>query len=156
MAVSGSLDLTLGGPGVNLFEPPFATRRSVYGFIDRQSLPGTMRMFDFVPPDATAPQRHQTTVPQQALFLMNNPFLKEQARRLAARADVAACATTPARVDAVYRLLFGRPARDDEHALAECYLTADSPATGDGASYLSRWEEYVQVLLLSNEFMFVD
>ncbi len=156
LAVSGGLDLTSGGPGVNLFQPPFSTRRSVYGVIDRQSLPSTMRMFDFVPPDATAPQRHQTTVPQQALFLMNNPFLKEQAQRLATRAEVAACATTPARVDAVHQLLFGRPARDDERALAERFLAADSTATGDHTSYLSRWEEYVQVLLLSNEFVFVD
>jgi mono/diheme cytochrome c family protein len=156
LAVSGGLDLTPGGPGVNLFQPPFSARRSVYGFIDRQSLPGTMRMFDFVPPDATAPQRHQTTVPQQALFLMNNPFLKEQARRLTARTEVTACATTPARVDAVHRLLFGRPARENEHVLAERYFSAESAATGDDASYLSRWEEYVQVLLLSNEFVFVD
>jgi hypothetical protein len=156
LAVSGGLDLTPGGQGVNLFQSPFSARRSVYGFIDRQSLPGTMRMFDFVPPDATSAQRHQTTVPQQALFLMNNQFLKAQARQVATRADVAECAAIPARVDMVYRLLFGRAARDDEISLADRFLAADGTAIGDEARYLSRWEEYVQMLLLSNEFMFVD
>ena len=51
------------------------TRRTVYGFIDRQNLPGVFRTFDFASPDATSPQRLATTVPQQALFLMNSPFV---------------------------------------------------------------------------------
>ena len=59
-------------------------RRTVYGFIDRQNLDGLYRTFDFAVPDATSPRRFVTTVPQQALFLMNSPFLHEQARRLAA------------------------------------------------------------------------
>jgi hypothetical protein len=59
-----------------------------------------------------------------------------------------------ARVDAVYQLLYGRSARDDELALADHFLASET-AAGD-AEYLSRWEEFVQVLLLSNEFMFVD
>jgi hypothetical protein len=59
-----------------------------------------------------------------------------------------------ARVDAVYLLLFGRSARDHERALAVRFLASDAP--GDDATNLTRWEEYVQVLLLSNEFVFVD
>ena len=54
-------------------------RRTVYGFIDRQNLPGLFRTFDFASPDAHSPQRFTTTVPQQALFLMNSPFVVEQA-----------------------------------------------------------------------------
>ena len=68
----------------SITEPPFSTRRTVYGFIDRQNLDGLYRTFDFAVPDATSPRRFVTTVPQQALFLMNSPFLHEQARRLAA------------------------------------------------------------------------
>ena len=55
----------------------------IYGFIDRQNLDGLYRTFDFAVPDATSPRRFVTTVPQQALFLMNSPFLHEQTRRLA-------------------------------------------------------------------------
>ena len=61
----------------------FSSRRTLYGFIDRQNLDGVYRTFDFAVPDATSPRRFVTTVPQQALFLMNSPFLHEQARRLA-------------------------------------------------------------------------
>ena len=88
LAVSGALEPTMGGPAVPINEPPFSTRRTVYGFIDRQNLDGLYRTFDFAVPDATSPRRFVTTVPQQALFLMNSPFLHEQARRLTELIDV--------------------------------------------------------------------
>ena len=84
LAVSGSLDPIIGGPAVPITDPPFTTRRTIYGFIDRQNLDGLYRTFDFAVPDATSPRRFVTTVPQQALFLMNSPFLHEQSRRLSA------------------------------------------------------------------------
>ena len=67
---------------------PFSTRRSVYGLIDRTNFPGTMRTFDVASPDQHARKRFQTTVPQQALFLMNSPFVTEQAKALAARPEI--------------------------------------------------------------------
>src|SRR5262249_56748270 len=82
---AGQLDATAGGPGVDLVKTPFPRRRTVYGFIERQNLPGMFRTFDFATPDTTSPQRYTTTVPQQSLFLMNSPFVVEQARHLAAR-----------------------------------------------------------------------
>lgn len=143
----------MGGPSVNLFSQPFATRRTVYGFIDRQNLPGVMRTFDFAAPDASSAQRHQTTVPQQSLFLMNSPFMKEQVRRLAARPDVLRHTRVEQRIDAVYRLLYGRGPEPGEVTLGAKFLDAASaPAPGR----LTAWEEYVQVLLLANEFAFVD
>ncbi len=54
-------------------------RRTVYGLVDRQSLPGFHRAFDFASPDQSAERRPRTTVPQQALFSMNAPFVLEQA-----------------------------------------------------------------------------
>src|SRR5258708_35420364 len=84
---AGQLDEAPGGPAVDLFKSPLSRRRTLYGFIDRQNLPGTLRTFDFASPDAHAPQRFSTTVPQQALFLLNSPFVQEQAKALAARAQ---------------------------------------------------------------------
>ncbi len=81
LAVAGRLDRTQGGPAVDITTPPFPPRRSVYGFIDRQNLPGLFRTFDFASPDASTPQRYTTTVPQQALFLMNHPFVHEPGAR---------------------------------------------------------------------------
>src|SRR4029077_10865262 len=84
LAVSGRLDVTMGGRSIALTAAPFTLRRTVYGFIDRQNLDGLYRTFDFAVPDATSPRRVVATVPQQALFLINSPFLHEQSRRLAA------------------------------------------------------------------------
>jgi hypothetical protein len=83
LAASGELDLTLDGKPTDIFKPPFPVRRTIYGLVDRQFLPGTLRMFDFANPDLHIPLRSETTVPQQALFLMNHPLVLERARTLA-------------------------------------------------------------------------
>src|SRR5690606_23038092 len=90
--VSGELDLKIGGKAEELFKAPFSKRRSIYGFIDRQFLPGALRIFDFANPDMHNPQRAETTIPQQALFFMNGPFVVEQSRALALRiSDLTHC-----------------------------------------------------------------
>src|SRR5207244_7203956 len=97
-----------GGPAVELTRPPYPTRRTIYGFIDRQNLQGMFRTFDLASPDTTNSQRHQTTVPQQALFMMNSPFVVDQARHVAARPEFAAMKDPARRILYAYRLLFGR------------------------------------------------
>jgi hypothetical protein len=156
LAVAGRLDATQGGRPVDILKAPFATRRTVYGFIDRQNLPGLFRTFDLASPDTSTPQRHVTTVPQQALFLMNAPFVVEQARHLAARPDVLARQEPAARIHYLHRLLYGRPADPDELELGRQFLTEASDNPVSVGRKLSAWEEYAQVLLLANEFAFVD
>jgi hypothetical protein len=85
LLVAGRLDETIGGPSVQLTAAPFSTRRSVYGFIERQNLPAFFRTFDFANPNTHTPERPQTVAPQQALFLMNSPFVIEQATYMSAR-----------------------------------------------------------------------
>lgn len=136
LAAAGRLDHTRGGPSVSLTDPPFATRRSVYGFIDRQNLPGFFRTFDFASPDAHTPRRPLTTVPQQALYLMNSPFVMEQAAHLAARPEVRQAADDAQRVAALFRAALGREPAADEAAAAASYLetaarTADVSLAGD-------------------------
>ncbi len=156
LAVTGKLDLTMGGPPVNQTSEPFSTRRAVYGFIDRQNLPSVLRTFDFAAPDASSPQRHRTTVPQQALFLMNSPFLREQARNLAARPDLLRIEPTERHIEAVYRALFSRAAEPEEIALGQKFLESNDGVTAGESPHLTRWQEYLQTLLLANEFLFVD
>jgi len=144
---AGKLDRTVGGRPVDLFKAPFTTRRSVYGLLDRTNLPGTFRVFDVANPDQHSPQRFLTTVPQQALFLMNSPFVREQATALAARPEMASAGNPDAKVAALYRLALGRAPTPAELALGREFV-ADAAA--------GRWEQYAQVLLLSNEFAFVD
>jgi hypothetical protein len=148
LAVAGRLDGAVGGPSVPDVLSPAARRRTLYGRLDRLSVPGLYRAFDFPSPDASSPQRDQTTVPQQALFLMNNPFVAECARGLLRRPEVAAEGDVDARVRRLYRLAYGRAPSSEEVALAREYLGArPTPAA---------WERYAQALLLANEFVFVD
>jgi hypothetical protein len=92
-------------------------------------------------------------VPQQALFLMNSPFVIEQAKHFAERADVISLAKDEERIDRMHRVAYGRPAEAEEIALGLKFLAA---AKEDAGKKLSGWEQYAQVLLLANEFAFVD
>lgn len=148
-AAAGMLDLRQGGPPVDLVAKPFTTRRAVYGFIDRQDLPNLFRAFDFASPDQSTAQRPQTTVPQQALFLMNSPFVAEQAERFAARRDLAVDGSSTARIEAMYRTLFGRMPTSQEATLGIEFVAAEP--TPEQA-----WRRYAQALLMTNEFSFVD
>lgn len=86
LKVSGRLNATIGGPSADIAADPNSARRTVYARIDRQNLPGVFRTFDLPNPDTHAPLRFQTTVPQQALFQLNNAFLMNLASELAQQA----------------------------------------------------------------------
>ena len=160
LAASGRLDPTMGGRSVSISRTPFTNRRTVYGFIDRSDLEGVFRAFDLASPEASSPKRFETTVPQQALYLMNGPFVIEQVRQLAARADREAGGNDlEGHVRALHRRLFAREPSPDEIALAARFLEHRAESGDDEApakGRLSPWESYTQVLLLTNEFLFVD
>ena len=134
---SGKLDRTLGGRPVNLTSQPFTARRTLYGTIDRQDLPNLFRTFDFPFPDATSPQRFTTTVPQQALFLMNSPFVQEQSRRFAARPELTVLSQPDRRVAHMYSIAYQRPPSGRERRLAtefvSSYASAPVPAPAQRA-----------------------
>lgn len=143
LAVADRLELTLGGSPVSLFSQPTSGRRTVYCLIDRAQVPVALRAFDFADPDQHNPQRHLTTVPQQALFMMNSPFLAEQARNLAGRAEVVAARSSTDRVQALYRFVFGRAARSDELELATQFLdevTGESPRPAPANGFAAEWQ----------------
>ncbi|MDG3006707.1 PSD1 and planctomycete cytochrome C domain-containing protein [Paludisphaera mucosa] len=150
LAVCGSLDPARGGPSVAFDGSSNPPRRTVYGFIDRQNMDGVYRAFDFAIPDATNPRRFVTTVPQQALFLMNSPFVQDQARRLAAEV---ATADQAAAVRSVYERVLGRGPDEREAALALAFVGRPAAANEPTAPPLA---QLAQVLMLTNEFLFVD
>jgi len=157
LSVSGRLDSRMGGRAVDVAGDPKNGRRTVYGLVDRQSLPAVFRAFDFASPDQSAERRPRTTVPQQALFSMNAPFVIEQAKALAARPDIAGAATDEERVRALYRAVLARSPAPDEVQAVVRFLTRPHPAPGGlGPSRLSSSEQLAQVLLMTNELLFVD
>lgn len=141
LAVAGRLDRTMGGKSVSIVDPPFATRRTVYAYIDRQNLEGLFRSFDFADPNISIGKRFVTTVPQQALFLMNSPFQMEQARALADSVASAGSGTPGDRVVELYRRLFGRDPSAEEFRLGVEFLTAGEARDREdaGASRESPW-----------------
>lgn len=159
LGAAGRLDLSMGGHGVEITTANYAVRRTVYGFVERQNLPGVFRTFDFASPDTSSSQRFQTTVPQQALFLMNSPFALDQARQVMRRPDVVNAPDSDARVRRMYAVILQRQPDAEEREWATRFLAgidaSASLGTGTTAA-LSGWERYAQVLLMSNEAVFVD
>jgi hypothetical protein len=151
LAISGRLDAKMGGRVTDAADNPLDRRRTVYGKVDRQDVPNLYRAFDFASPDQTTSQRPRTTVPQQALFAMNSAFVVEQAKALAAR--VAHEPSANRRVAALYRYVLCREPEPAETQAALRFLDAEQV---DKESKLTAWEQLAQVLLLTNEAMFVD
>src|SRR5207237_8536168 len=96
----------------------------LYALVYRQFPPATSRMFDFANPDLHVGQRHNTTVPQQALFFLNNPFVAERARALAKFDDKTPPET---RVRQLYQKIYQRPPTREELSEGLHFITL--PAT---------------------------
>jgi hypothetical protein len=152
--LSGRLDLTLYGRPVDVAGDAHKRRRTIYGLVDRQNLPGLYRAFDFASPDQSADRRPNTTTPQQALFGMNSLFLIEQAKALASRPETYVAPNDAGRVCGLYRLVLAREPSETEISAGLRFIqAAEDDATN---SLLTPWEQYAQVLLLTNEVIFVD
>jgi hypothetical protein len=160
LAVSDRLDPTVGGRPVDIIAEPSSNRRTLYAFIDRQNLPGVFRMFDFASPDATSAQRFVTTVPQQALFMMNSPFLIAQSKAAAAHTAPAHAPATADDVRRLYRKVLARDAENTEVDAALQFLSEQESVPAEAAKPVSEtltpWEKLSQVLIATNEFVFVD
>jgi hypothetical protein len=114
----------MGGQPVDLAQDPAPARRTVYGLVNRAALPEFFNTFDFAPPDMSSPKRVMTTVPQQALFMLNAPFVLQQAKALAARPEVTRTSDTDQRIRSLYRLLYQRPPSKAELGLTREFLQA--------------------------------
>ena len=125
LVVSGTADLKMFGKSEEIFTAPWSKRRSIYGFIDRQNLPGTFRTFDFASPDAHSPIRFETTVPQQALYMLNSPFVQELASALLA--SVSAGAPPADRARGLIRRVLSREATEAEIQSALAYVQPTEP-----------------------------
>jgi mono/diheme cytochrome c family protein len=140
LAVSGQLDRSLGGVPVSLTARPFSGRRTVYGFIDRARLPNMLASFDFASPEQHSPMRYQTTVPQQALFLMNSPFIVEQARSLCRRPEIASGTEPGSRVLALYRAVYGRAPTAEEAARALRFVSSQKSESQRAPQPPTAWQ----------------
>ena len=145
LCVAGDLDRSLGGRPVALLnqrrmnpkgsfgggtadQEPSSNRRTVYGFIDRNELLPFFRIFDLANPDITTAQRDATTVPQQALFFLNSPFVMEQACKMVSRPAFRRLGDDTKRIRYLYQLVYQRDPGADEIERGLRFLQAELAA----------------------------
>lgn len=129
LLTAGSLQFpSQGGQPVALHEPAADSRRSIYGFVDRYALPTTMISFDVPHPDHHAPKRAETTVPQQALWFLNDPLILRQSARLAKDPEFQSLPDAAQRVDWLYQRIYQRPPKAQEKQTIIDWVAAAQPA----------------------------
>jgi hypothetical protein len=150
LAVTGELNQQVGGPGA---EDEKTSRRTVYLFQRRSRGPMMQKLFDSpTAANESCPCRHVSTVPLQALYLMNNEFALERAKVLADRVQAKAGDDRVRQVELVFQLLLSRPPDETEKALAAKFF-ATHQASEDGTPALVH---FCQALLNVNEFVYLE
>ena len=149
----------IGGKSAKPSDPE-SNRRTIYSNVSRFELDEMLKLFDFPDPNAHCEMRVETTSPLQKMYLMNSPFMVEAANRLAKRlnesdssassADANAEMNIGGQVERAYWLLLSRPPDSAEKQLGLEFLQANvqNPEAG--------WQKYVQALIASNEFFYLD
>ena len=176
LAVSGSLDRTMGGSLLTSGNFEYVTndqsangaqygapRRSLYLPVIRNALFGFFGIFDYTDASVTVDARAQTVIAPQALFMLNSPFVHEESRAWAKRLRervLAAAACVPAQqaehqghamVHEAYRMALGREPTASEANAALAFVASQATLGEDAA-----WGLYAQVLLASSEFITIE
>ncbi len=151
LSVTGELDPSLGGPAHdNITE---TKRRTLYAKVGRNGdafdSDEFLRLFDFPLMRSTVEQRPSSIVPQQFLFFMNSKFMIERAKALVGRLHRVSDSDEE-RIKQAYEWLYTRSPEPAELEIGLQFISRGSDGQG-----LSNWDRYAQVLLSSNEFMFV-
>ncbi|MDA1050710.1 MAG: PSD1 and planctomycete cytochrome C domain-containing protein [Planctomycetota bacterium] len=173
LLAGGNLDPTMGGehpfPAVETWgytqHAPYygvypTKRRSVYLMQQRLKRHPFLSLFDGADTNVSTARRELTTVPTQALYLMNDEFVHEQAAGLAKRL-IGEPGDLNARIQAVYSISLGRQHGTAEFAEASDFLAAYREALAEtdlpiDSRDLAAWAGFARTLLTCNEFLFVD
>lgn len=153
LEVSQQLDSRMHGKPENLFGPTLSRRKTIYGVIDRQNLPGIYRVFDLPNPDQSAAKRIRTSVPPQSLFMINSPFVVAQANHLIQDVVIDHDSEFD-KIKQLYRTLFQREPTSLEIEIGSQYI--QSAQLSHTADNLDPLVSYAQLLLCTNEFEFID
>lgn len=160
LRISGTLDPEMNGPG---FRPDLAAdygfpheskRRSVYAPVFRNALPELFEVFDFADPSMVVGRRNVSTVAPQALYLLNHPFVIEQAQEAARRLLAQPGLDDGGRLNRIYRLALGRPATAAERRIGLAFLARQ--ANAEAGSDETSWALLFQAVFASVDFRYVN
>jgi hypothetical protein len=169
LAVSGRLDRTMYGPSVPVHLTPFqdgrgrppsgpldgAGRRSIYLAVRRNFLSPLLLAFDTPIPFSTVGRRSVSNVPAQALILLNDPFVHQQAE-VWARRVLASPGSAKERIIGMYLSAFARPPTDSELAACIAFIDREMPASGNRRDEVRAWADLAHTLVNVTEFIFVN
>ena len=176
LAVSGHLESSMFGPSVPVHLTAFMEgrgrpgqsgpldgdgRRSIYLNVRRNFLDPMFLAFDMPVPFSTMGRRNVSNVPAQALTLMNDPMIVDQARLWVTGVIGGQDRTPRARLDRLYETAFGRRPTDDEVRQCLAFLESQQQArrqgkNRDGEAERLAWSDLGHVLINMKEFIFVD
>ncbi len=170
LLVAGNLKQEQFGPSVPVYLTDFmegrgrpkktgpsdgAGRRSIYNEVRRNFLSPFMLAFDTPSPFSTMGRRNVSNVPAQALILMNDPFVAEQAKNFAERAIQASPDDHEVRMRWLYETAFARLPLEHELSLMLEYTQRQSKEQTDGESELAIWTDIAHALINTKEFIFL-
>jgi len=157
LAISGQLDGTVYGNNMKkgtTIERDYVfddVRRSIYAPVFRNRLLEIFEVFDFPDPNMVMGKRNVSTVPTQALYLMNNPFVMTQARHTATALLKLDGLNDSQRLDVIYRKALGRLPTERERQMALAYVD------GVGAAHRpAAWERLCQTVIACLDFRYVN
>jgi hypothetical protein len=171
LMASGRLDLTYGGQNMtkDVLEKVSAvvpaeygyqfkdTRRSVYTPAFRNRMHELFEVFDFADQNRSVSQRNVTTVAPQALFMLNSPFVMEEAAAAAKRALADDDATDDQRITRAFREALGRAPSRRELTMARWAVHPAKANDGDSENgKLAGWEQLYQGLFGCVDFRYLD
>ena len=145
IATSGKRDASLGKTGD-------LRQRSIYMPVIRGAVPPSLAIFDLPNPDLVTGTRAETTVPTQALFMMNSQFVQDMSRAMSVRVCADHDELAPLIRDLYQRILI-RPAEEDDISKAKEYIGV---LTRERKSQQEAVASFVQILFSSTEFRFVE
>lgn len=144
LAASGKLETTVGGKNIDP-QDPSVTRRTLYSEASRLKLHPMLALFDYPDPNVHSSRRAQTTSATQKLFLMNSPFMIENAKALSGEMKKQQRSVKGA-VEAAYGRLYARRPTPIELEMATEFIGFGGENT----------EDYVHALMMANEMFFID
>ncbi len=132
-------------------------QRSVYLPVVRDQVSEALAVFDFAEPSLVVGEREDTTVPSQALFLMNSPFVLGQSEKMAERL-LRESASEAERVSLAFRLALGRePSAGEREAAGTFFRRFPPPADASGPDAVrAPWAAFCQALFASAEFRYLN
>ncbi len=170
LAVSGRLDRRLHGPSVLPFLTPHMEgrgkpqsgpldgegRRSIYINARRNFLTPLLLAFDYPVTFTPIGRRGNSAIPAQALTLMNDPFVVQQAGQWAQQVLRDGGTTADERIESLYAVAFSRPPTDHERHVGREFLEQQAARHGTTADDERVWTDLCHVLINVKEFIFID